>query len=124
MFPIVNGSVQYKWCQRMVEWLLFVMRRMSSFLSGRSLLDVCVLIIENSTTSLGRIISPYPSSMKYSRGWLTTPSATWMVTLVIIISRSIWTTRVRPPLHVHMVRSLTGECHLGHIMLQHHFKGA
>jgi hypothetical protein len=55
----------------------------------------------------------------------TTPSsATWMVTLVIMRSRSIWTTRVRPPSHIHMALSHTGECHLDCVMLQHHFKGA
>jgi hypothetical protein len=50
--------------------------------------------------------------------------AIWMVTLVIIRSRSIQTTRARPPSHVHMALSHTGECHLDCVMLQHHFKGA
>jgi hypothetical protein len=36
---------------------------------------------------------------------------------------TIQTTRVKPPLHVHMVCSLTGECHLSYEMIQHHFKG-
>jgi hypothetical protein len=80
---------------------------------------------ESSTKLLGKIISYYPSLMTCWRGWLTTPSsATWMVTLVIIRSRSIRITRVRPPSHVHMALSHTGECHLDYVMLQHHFKGA
>jgi hypothetical protein len=41
------------------------MRRMSSFLSGWSLVGVCALIIGNSTRPPGSIISPSPSSMKY-----------------------------------------------------------
>jgi type IV secretory pathway VirB3-like protein len=48
----------------------------------------------------------------------------WMVTLVIIRSRSIWMTRARPPSHVHMSLLHTGKCHLDYVMLQHHFKGA
>jgi hypothetical protein len=43
--------------------------------------------------------------------------AIWMVTLVIIRSRSIQTTRARPPSHVHMALLHTGECHLDCVML-------
>jgi hypothetical protein len=32
--------------------------------------------------------------------------------------------RAKPPSHVHMALSHTGECHLDCVMLQHHFKGA
>jgi hypothetical protein len=65
---------------------------------------------------VGKIISRYPS---------TTPSsAIWMVTLVIIRSLSIRTTRARPPSHVHMALSHIGECHLDCVMLQHHFEVA
>jgi hypothetical protein len=32
--------------------------------------------------------------------------------------------QARPPSHVHMALSHTGECHLNCVMLQHHFNGA
>jgi hypothetical protein len=37
---------------------------------------------------------------------------------------TIWMIRARPPSHVHMIVSHTGECHLDYVMLQHPFKGA
>jgi predicted component of type VI protein secretion system len=36
IYPVVNGSIQYKWCRRRVVRLLSSMRKMNSFLSRLS----------------------------------------------------------------------------------------
>jgi hypothetical protein len=67
---------------------------------------------------------PLPFIDEMLGGWLTTPFAIWMVTLVIIGSQSIRMTRARPPSQVQMALSHISECHLDCVMLQHHFEGA
>jgi hypothetical protein len=70
-------------------------------------------LIPQQTVTVVGCVSTTGSSTKLlgKRGWLITPSTTWMVTLVIIRSRSIRMTRTRPPSHVHMALLHTGECH-------------